>query len=867
MSDELGSDMKGLLNTMEKMDRVVKSITASFKDFSTSMKGAKNSGDFGVGGIGQLKLGSSGSNFLTGSLGNVPNMLAGNRSMNMWGSVASNGLKIAGSLVGGMFSGMPDVTSTMTRSTDYYGAGIMQGQRGVGRNQIANATFSAMRGGISGTGTDAQTASIFTQMGVSFSGNKNSQYMNLATSTANAAKYLNMGNVQAATALGGLTQGNTSQSLMRNFGIFTTDPTTGRRLQPTEIFSAINQRLTGGKKLSAKQLQTSMQGGALAVDLQNSGLSSDQQQMAYQYMLDKANGKNMDLGDKKVMANLIKESGGNPAQASMDIISSQTKTMQTASQAYIDGMQKAAKVIDGFNTAMQGFLKSPMGNAMAQLNSGVNAAAGDNATSGMFAGGMGALGGVGNIGGMMLQNHLLGRTMQQVTGNKGRAGAKGVVKPGSVNSKGRPTRATKLPKGYKWTKSGRVYNESAGRLASSAETSAIGSKLGFGASMMKVGGGAMAGGFAGDLVGGGVQALTGNQDAGFWAGLGTSVAVGEAVGGVETFGIAGLVSGAGYALTHLGQAGQAFGDLGKSIGSFFGGSGGGQSKSQTQGRTTDTKGGLKLIHPVGRAKVTTKYGQVDKIHVTPHYAIDWGVGTGTPVQAAADGTVKATGGSATNTMGTSDHSYGLYVEIDHGGGYSTWYGHLSSIGVSPGTQVKQGQTVALSGNTGYSTGPHLHFELRKGGNKIDPSSALGTNYAAAGGGYDPVLESGNGDGATNSVGSAGDPSLLGFSTSAQTIAGIPIPPSYSGAGSTGTVSSGKTSSSNLGHGGSTTSTGGSVGSGAGGDAPRSSGGKGGSMVNITLNIAQASEAEARKFAKLIKGYLEEDRLVSNMGVL
>jgi murein DD-endopeptidase MepM/ murein hydrolase activator NlpD len=871
MSDDLNVDMSGLLGTMEKMDKVVKSITASVKEFSTALNGTgkgANKGNFA--GFGQLGLGSSGGNIMSNSFGNIPQMLAGNRSMNMWGSVASNGLKIAGSLVGGAFMGMPDVAATTARSTAYYDVGTIQG---AGRNRIANATFSAMRGGLTSAGSDAMTAGVLTNMGVSFSAGKDSQYMNLARSTANAAKYLNMDNGKAAAALGGLTQGNTSQSLMRNFGIFTTDPNTGRRLSPTEIFASLNQRMTGGRKLTAKQLQTSMQGGALAVNLQNSGLSGDQQQLAYQYMLDKARGKNMDLGNDKLMARLQKENGAgdNPMSSVYSANTSATATMQSASDAYIDGMKKAAGVIEQFNKAMQGFLRSPMGNAMAQMNAGVNLGMGDPATGGMLGGLGGALGGVGNIGGMMLQNHMLAKTMQGLTGGgRGVAGGNGIVSPGTVNAKGKAVKPTKLPKGYKFAKGGRVYNESAKRFATSAETEKIAARSGgmfksVGGKLLRLGGGAMAGGFAGDLVSGGVQALGGSKDAGFWAGLGTSVAVGEAVGGAETFGISGLISGGIYAASHWDQAASAFGNLGNSIGKFFGG-GGAEGKSQTDSRTSDTSNGIKLIHPVGHAKCTTRYGQTDKIHKIPHLAIDWGVGTGTPVQAGADGTVVGTGGTSTNTMGTSNHSYGLWVEIDHGNGYSTWYAHLSSVGVSKGATVKQGQTIALSGNTGYSTGPHLHFELRKGSQKIDPSAALGKNYAAVTG-YSDNSDSSAGE-MDSASGSAGTAGLLGFSTSPQQIAGIAVPPSYTGAGAESSVSSAGGSSNTLGHGQSTTGTGGSVGNGmgGGGDSPSGRGG-GGNTVNISLNIASASESEARRFAKLIKGYLEEEKLVSSMGVL
>jgi len=98
-----------------------------------------------------------------------------------------------------------------------------------------------------------------------------------------------------------------------------------------------------------------------------------------------------------------------------------------------------------------------------------------------------------------------------------------------------------------------------------------------------------------------------------------------------------------------------------------------------------------------------------------HAGIDFGGGYGAPVYAAAEGTV-----ISASTLG----GYGNTIIIDHGSGMSTVYAHLSKIHVRSGSRVRRGQKIGAIGSTGLSTGPHLHFEIRRNGKAINPASYL-----------------------------------------------------------------------------------------------------------------------------------------------
>lgn len=125
---------------------------------------------------------------------------------------------------------------------------------------------------------------------------------------------------------------------------------------------------------------------------------------------------------------------------------------------------------------------------------------------------------------------------------------------------------------------------------------------------------------------------------------------------------------------------------------------------------------LAAFLPEGKGIVTSRFGTRWGRH---HDGIDAGVPVGTPVYAIMPGTVTYSGWKS---------GYGKIVIIDHGNGYETYYAHNSKLLVKKGDKVTKRQKIALSGNTGRSTGPHVHFEIHKDGKLLDPLKYLKGYY-------------------------------------------------------------------------------------------------------------------------------------------
>jgi murein DD-endopeptidase MepM/ murein hydrolase activator NlpD len=841
---DLSSFNKELDKILQKLDHVATSLD----NVATSGKGI-NTGATSSTGIGSLGLGSSGSNFLNTYFGSIPSFYTKVAKFSLGAGIAGNLLKGAGSLIGGAGAALPNLSATMgMASGEYYAAAMSGGYKGgVTWGAVGNQTMRGLAGGITSPGSIGAVSASLANSGI-FAGNTRGvyggagQYNNALASIRGAARYLNIDNGVAAQSVANMYSGSTSMSMLQNFGIYTTNPMTGKSASPLQQFAMLNNRLTGGGQMSYNQVKTALgPGGMLTADIKSSGLDATGQTMLRKYMLDAAKGNYWSSSDYG--SELAKNAGGNPSQPGMDIFTSQTKVMQTASQAYVEGVTSASKAIEQMNTVLNNFLKSPFGRKFASLNAAGETLATDPTVQGAAGGVLGAAQSALGIGSSIL-DFLSARKAGK---------SRGLWKGGFRQT---PTPGGKLRKGYSWGgKKGNKIFDSAGKKLSKAamqeagtlDLKAIGKGIG---KVALAGGGALDAVFMGASLFGDVASGQGWGTKQFSADAGSGIGgfVGGALGTLldpVTFGMGTILG--GMAGAYLG------GQIGASMPS--GGSG-----NVASGVMTSTGGKLKLIHPVGRAKIGTRYGQKDGLHPAGHGGIDFVVPLGTPVQAAADGKVTFAGGNSQNTMGTNNRTLGMQVWIDHGNGYTTVYGHLSAYNVYVGTEVKAGQQIGSSGNSGYSSGPHLHFELRYKGQHVDPSSALGGNYSAVTGG----VKASSGSSATTTgdgSGSAGSAGTLGLSSGAWSGT---MPAAYSGA-SVGTAATkvAAMGSSVLGVGGKANSGAAAVGAGAGGGADTAPMQRSGS-VTINVNVQSASESEAKRMAMIIKDYLEQDKLAASM---
>jgi hypothetical protein len=293
----------------------------------------------------------------------------------------------------------------------------------------------------------------------------------------------------------------------------------------------------------------------------------------------------------------------------------------------------------------------------------------------------------------------------------------------------------------------------------------------------------------------------------------------SSMGGVSGVGSS-IMGEAGSLLGHIGIGGNnddrmslkgaSTGSSGGSRGGGSAGSGGasgGASSSRGSG-AKGSAGSIRLTWPVNPHPLGTPFGASGSHWASGHHTgQDFEVGTGTPVYAAGPGRVNFSG---------NDGSYGNAIHIDHGGGIWTLYGHNSRLVARVGTVVSAGSLISYSGATGNVTGPHLHFEVRKGRdsyfNAVNPMPYLtggvsvpsGGTPAGSGGpstGSGSSTDLGTGTSLTDTSTTSSFYSGSGFSAGMSELDVLGAGMSSGGGGSTMTT----TSSSSMGGGGTSTS--------------------------------------------------------------
>jgi hypothetical protein len=873
MSD--GNELDGTIQDLKAFESGVKSATGALGDLTKSAKGVSG-GTFSGNS-------PSGGPIMGNSLAPVRQPNEGETGMGMRGMVkpimAQLGLGAfsAGiSYVQGKYEAMPDVQATVDRATGYYNAGLY-GTMGGGAKRMQSATFSALNGAITSAGSDYRTAEYLGSRGMT---QNMSNYLGTVGAVANSAKYLNMSNERSAVALEGLTSGKTSSDLLRNLGIYTSDPRTGQAKSQGQLFGEIANRLTAGQSMATSdQVNESFRRGKLGASLSGLGLSEDQQHMMHMFMLARSQGVNLDLENEKSVKAFAEKNGFNPAQMGYQSLSADAGAQNAAQENYIQAIKNTIPEIERLSKEAGDLAAGPVGSFKAMkaaLEGSVAGAASVKAAEEMVATALTALAGV------------IGTVIAAIGGGAiGGGGLRGAA--GGVSSM--------------------VASKSGGSLLGSVAKS-VGKASLITAALSTVASGTVA---ANDYNGMLISARQNKTEAPNLF----DVAFKQNMQDNNKLSSLGFMDQAlNFIPTALNNLGRYFGATLSYAGNFLGtgdvnnpgktlGGGGTNSTINAQGPTgTGQQNTVKFTWPAGNASLVSD-GFGPRTPPKPgassyHEGIDIGVGMGTPIMASADGDV---------IMAGNNGGLGNCVEIKHANGYVTIYGHQSRIATSVGKKVVQGQVIGYVGSTGTSTGAHLHFGVRDASGKlIDPMKVLyGTSSATYGSQNDSATASGS---------SAPASDMAGISDS-RAKAGIMTVSSYRGAevggggansgfkamamGSNsqtkgnmalGTGASGKNNltSSSMGiylPGARRAKTGDPYVANDGpvnvhsGEAILTSeqaevwrtalkqgglGKGGGNNVTINLSIAQASETEARRFANIVKDMLEKDTLIKNMGM-
>jgi murein DD-endopeptidase MepM/ murein hydrolase activator NlpD len=731
------------------------------------------------------KSGGSGSNsgVMGGSLANVSTTAAPASNGGFFMDFAGKAVNAAAGVVGGLSLAMPDTGMAISRRAGFYQAGVASGGM-MSHGALERSVRLGLGGFSTSVGSDSAVAAMLTTRGMVPG---SSTFSSTVTGVGQAARYLNMSNEVAASALEGLTSGSTSASLMRNFGVFTSNPSTGQAMGQAQIFEQLAQRFTGGRQTTLEGTMESLRRGNLGSNIRNSGLDEAQQQMLAQYMIDRSRGINMDLSDPEAISEAIKrneEAGiSNPLLSQYTQNSKDNELLERATDDYISGMEFVSEGLLKLKDAISG-----LPDLFYQMKGGADFFLGDKAGQGALAAGSS----------LINEFPILGSLVTGITANN------------IFNGGGNPLE-TFFPNEMQ------AFGDTGNR---------IGNQLGALPTMINP--------FEFIPAMFGAQSEAHSQASNTFANNQTTI-----------------------------------------ISDFFSSIFGGGNSGGSEGSTT--------VPGVNAKNQSGNYGEQREGGRT-HKGIDVPMPVGTPLKAVMDGVVSAA------QSGSGNYSYGLYVVIEHSGGKSTLYAHMSKIMVKVGDKVTKGQIIGLSGNTGHTTGPHLHFELRVNGVHTNPASYVGLAYGPGGTkGNSSALDDNDGSVSGISGGTVvpnnfiaaswagitgGSANVKDIILSGGSLGSLPtgsvadIPDSISGSRRSSMMGTQlskllRNNSPAVGGGEESLGVAGVTSSNVGSNAASRKSSK--SNVTINVTIASASETEARRFAKLVKQQLEEESVLTSMG--
>ena len=260
-------------------------------------------------------------------------------------SIASGVMQAATAVGSALYNAVPDSSGVVNRAGSYYQAALRS--PGMGRAGLERATFSALRGGITSVGSDANVANILSNAGYSPGG---VDYLSATRQVGGAAKYLGMQNENAASAIAGL-QGGAMGANLYQYGITTMD-TKGNAKSVGSIAQQLYKTMFPNGA-TTKSVQASIRSGYAGLNLQGLGMSSDQQQMISQAFVDIAAGKNPDLASAKSAAG-----NQNPFDPMFRANTSSTMIQGAAEKNTISGLGAAAGTIETFNNVMKDTIAS-----------------------------------------------------------------------------------------------------------------------------------------------------------------------------------------------------------------------------------------------------------------------------------------------------------------------------------------------------------------------------------------------------------------------------------------------------------------------------------------------------------------------------